>query len=317
MIEHYESAECGRRLRRRDYIITPSTTAVLETTPLLPSNVSQLPTLPPFIASEQAWNRHTQRFQCYLCNPVKLGFHTLAGLNEHLADVDHQARRYKCPQLACNLPFKSIEGLVQHIELRSCRCMIDSTWWNSYFTIHDALEGGSAVTEIGTPTTFPEIDLEEYWIRRYFEMTGSDGRWIYRRALFSGIANPLRGTGTQLRVIGRKVGDLLSRAASVSIAVLRILIPPVLFIVVTASLTTGIFFLLRFIYFGIVPFFQWLIPVLISFPGLFVECLVQVIAFLILLVFRIIAGVINIICAIIDGIFEFIGRVLQAIIDGW
>lgn len=52
--------------------------------------------------------------------------------------------------------------------------MTDCTWWNSYFTIHDALEGDSSVTEFDTPTAYPEIDLEEYWIRRYFEITGRD-----------------------------------------------------------------------------------------------------------------------------------------------
>lgn len=117
----------------------------------------------PALATQQSFNTDTQYYKCYLCNPAKLGFRTLASLNEHLATSEHHAVNYKCPHTACHRPFKTIGGVLQHIETRGCRCISDANWWNSYFP--------RPTTEIASPTA--QEGLEEYWVLRYAEMTGS------------------------------------------------------------------------------------------------------------------------------------------------
>lgn len=110
------------------------------------------------------------KYKCYLCNPVKLGFRTLPSLNAHLSDSEHRASRYKCPHTACRLPFKTIGGLLQHIETRKCRCMTDANWWNNYFTLTNTRSGTHAA----------EQDSEEYRLLRYAEITGIGGVWECR-----------------------------------------------------------------------------------------------------------------------------------------
>ncbi|KAL0634423.1 hypothetical protein Q9L58_006672 [Maublancomyces gigas] len=152
---------------------------------------------PPDLATQQSWNEDTQRYKCYLCNPVRIGFHTLAAINEHLASPEHKAKSYKCPHMACNLPFNTIGGLVQHIETRSCRCITDSKWWNTYLALPRggnrpwgmadgtslAVGHGVEETEEDSATlanldTEDELALENFWVGRYFAMTGPDGSWV-------------------------------------------------------------------------------------------------------------------------------------------
>lgn len=47
--------------------------------------------------------------------------------------------------------------------------MTDANWWNTYFV--------RTTTQSGSPRA--EQELEEYWLLRYAEITGSDGAWEY------------------------------------------------------------------------------------------------------------------------------------------
>lgn len=52
--------------------------------------------------------------------------------------------------------------------------MTDGKWWNSYLAYPGRVNTES---EYRLPSE-GEKDLEEYWIRRYVEMTGRGGRWV-------------------------------------------------------------------------------------------------------------------------------------------
>lgn len=96
------------------------------------------------------------------------------------------------------MPFNTIGGLVQHIETRSCRCITDSKWWNTYLALPrggnrpwgvadgTSLEAGRGVEEteedsatLANLDTGDELALENFWVGRYFAMTGPDGSWVY------------------------------------------------------------------------------------------------------------------------------------------
>lgn len=324
LIQHYESAQCLPAPYRQ---ISHTISGQLETAPLLPTTVDLLPTPAPFIATPQSWNEHTRRYKCYLCNPVLLGFHTLARLNEHLADPDHQAKRYQCPHLACNLPFKTIEGLVQHIELRSCRCVTDSTWWNPYFALQDATW---TVTETAPAESRPELDLEEYWMRRYFEMTGHDGRWIYRRGLFSEavrqiarffreaesqISRFFSELGSQLRRFFREAGSQSGRvfrqAALRFIYIVRILLPVLPPIIMIALLATATYFLYQLVSFVIVAIINFVIdvfPAVIEDLRLFIGLVIDFITYVVEIVRSAVSTVVHAIVDFVSNVLGAVGR---------
>ena len=70
-------------------------------------------------ATERAWNG--REYECYLCPGYK-GFKTLARLNQHLASPAHADKIYRCPPLlsGCSREFKTLSGLVQHVESERC-----------------------------------------------------------------------------------------------------------------------------------------------------------------------------------------------------
>ncbi|KAG8699117.1 hypothetical protein FRC08_005497 [Ceratobasidium sp. 394] len=68
-------------------------------------------------ATRRAWNGYN--FECYLCHKE---FNTLLALNQHLASPIHERAIYRCPKLGtgCNLEFKTLGALFQHVENGSC-----------------------------------------------------------------------------------------------------------------------------------------------------------------------------------------------------
>ncbi|KAF8607585.1 hypothetical protein BDV93DRAFT_467041 [Ceratobasidium sp. AG-I] len=69
-------------------------------------------------ATQRAWNGHS--FECYLC---RRDFQTLASLNQHLASPAHDQPVYRCPphlNNGCQMQFKLLSALCQHIESGSC-----------------------------------------------------------------------------------------------------------------------------------------------------------------------------------------------------
>lgn len=51
--------------------------------------------------------------------------------------------------------------------------MTDGNWWNEYL----ALPGGQTTDSVSPEAREEELELEEYWLRRYHEITGHSGRW--------------------------------------------------------------------------------------------------------------------------------------------
>lgn len=94
------------------------------------------------------------------------------------------------------------------------------------------------------------------------------------------------------------------------------LVPPILALGWITSLAAATFLLVQHVYLAIVALCQWLGSIIVQCPGLVIDGLVKLIAFLILLVFRIVELVVLVFCAIIDGIFGFIGRVIEAVMNG-
>lgn len=213
------------------------------TTPFVPTSAVEHSARPRDLATQQSWNADTKRFKCYLCNPVRLGFHTLTSLNEHVASPEHKARRCKCPLATCNLPFYTIGGLVQHIETRSCRCIIDSRWWNTYLTLprrnerpweDTSLAAGSDIEEeleleedSSSVDTEDELALEDYWVGHYTTMTGPNGSWDSDGDTF------ITRAGLELLAFGRWVRTITSWVGSALLPKPKFLtIPfPVLFLV--------------------------------------------------------------------------------------
>ncbi|KAJ8058561.1 hypothetical protein OCU04_012739 [Sclerotinia nivalis] len=113
---HLESGSCTSGMNRqtinaqirrldRNYIIT---TPQIE----FPSSSSTS------IATGRSWNGC--RYECGLCS---CEFNTLQGLNGHLSSPVHEQKIYRCPGFRCAREFKSLSGLVQHIESESCGVM--------------------------------------------------------------------------------------------------------------------------------------------------------------------------------------------------
>ena len=67
------------------------------------------------IATGASWNGQT--YECVVCHK---DFGTLRDLNQHLASPRHQAKVYKCPLSTCQVPFRTLSALWQHIESEKC-----------------------------------------------------------------------------------------------------------------------------------------------------------------------------------------------------
>ena len=68
-------------------------------------------------ATEAAWNRRVQCYECYLCHKY---FSELDSLNRHLASAAHEERIYMCPLNTCRATFARFSSLWKHIESEKC-----------------------------------------------------------------------------------------------------------------------------------------------------------------------------------------------------
>lgn len=100
--------------------------------------------------------------------------------------------------------------------------MIDSKWWSSYFALPDPPESGGVAT--GSSSTQPhfvdieaELEREEYWMRRYLEITGDDGRWVYTGGIFNALRVGARGVVTRARGYATETQAFTTRATSSSL----------------------------------------------------------------------------------------------------
>ncbi|ROT38007.1 putative zinc finger protein [Sodiomyces alkalinus F11] len=66
-------------------------------------------------ATSASWNGDF--YECVLCHRE---FNSLHGLNMHLKSPVHQQSLYHCPNRGCRSDFKSLAGLINHLESESC-----------------------------------------------------------------------------------------------------------------------------------------------------------------------------------------------------
>lgn len=210
--------------------------------------------------------------------------------------------------------------------------MTDSKWWNSYFALQGPSEEDSMATDIASAEACligiqAELDLEEHWVRRYLEMTGPDGRWIYTRGLFSRVESHTRCFLIQARrdvecflskarrhleCFLSRAGSLLSQAASALLLVLWAVLPFVPGLLMVALLATITFFVLQFLSHVIVEVVQLVIGAIadiIHLVPLFVEWLIRFVSSVVQLV-------ISVVSAVIHAIAEFVSNAIDAIRGG-
>ncbi|POR35454.1 Uncharacterized protein TPAR_04355 [Tolypocladium paradoxum] len=68
-------------------------------------------------ATEKTWNGYA--YECYLCHRT---FRLLSALNQHLESPMHQQPLYHCPNRRCRMDFKSLGGIINHLESEACGC---------------------------------------------------------------------------------------------------------------------------------------------------------------------------------------------------
>lgn len=68
-------------------------------------------------ATEDSWNGSA--WECVLCHKT---FRSLMALNAHLKSPAHADKIYRCPSVfrGCNMEFRTLSGLLQHVERSSC-----------------------------------------------------------------------------------------------------------------------------------------------------------------------------------------------------
>lgn len=158
--------------------------------------------------------------------------------------------------------------------------MTDSKWWNTYFALQGGTEGAQTVTAIPLPAACiagiqADLELEQYWMRRYFEMTGYNGRWICTRGPFDQV---VRFIGCFLTWVAILVGCALGLAASAVLVVVEVLLPFLPGLAILAVLAIVIFFLIQFLWFVIVVLFQFVLsvyPDVIQFFAPFVQLVIS------------------------------------------
>lgn len=174
--------------------------------------------------------------------------------------------------------------------------MTDSKWWNSYFAIHTTWAESQPATAMSFPVRIQaDLDLEEYQMRRYREMTGFGGRWVYTRGLFSRVGRCLA------IFVGILVGGFLGLLASALLLVLvvfEIVRPFFPALVMLALLAVAGFFVFQLLSFVLLVVFEFVLrvtPDVIEYLRQIVELVVSVVS----------AGIQD----IIDFVAGIIGRV--------
>lgn len=92
-------------------------------------------------ATGRSWNG--EAYECFLCHKE---FQSLTSLNQHLQSPAHEDNIYRCPPAwnGCRAQFKTLSGLMQHVESGSC----DVERFKRRFTkvINDVVEGMRSLT---------------------------------------------------------------------------------------------------------------------------------------------------------------------------
>ncbi|KAI0791144.1 hypothetical protein C8Q75DRAFT_759659 [Abortiporus biennis] len=117
---HFESGTCPsgvNRERLNRFAIQMDRSHVITNPSRLISYDSTSNTSSQLWATERTWNGDA--YECFLCHRE---FRSLSAINAHLHSPAHEDKIYRCPTAwqGCNMQFKTISALFQHVESESC-----------------------------------------------------------------------------------------------------------------------------------------------------------------------------------------------------
>ncbi|GJC86082.1 PR domain zinc finger protein 16 [Colletotrichum liriopes] len=118
LIHHLEQGACPNAPLDRDKLYE----AVRQRDPngIISKNLLEWHSSPTYTATERAHNATANAYECYLCHRL---FSTLQGLNSHLNSTVHKQVLYHCPNRRCGREFKTLAGVINHLESESCDFM--------------------------------------------------------------------------------------------------------------------------------------------------------------------------------------------------
>ncbi|KZL64275.1 zinc finger protein [Colletotrichum incanum] len=118
LIHHLEQVACPKAPLDRDKLYE----AVRRRDPngIISKNLLEWRSSPTYTAIERAYNKAANAYECYLCHRL---FSTLHGLNSHLNSTVHKQALYHCSNRRCGHEFKTLAGVINHLESESCNFM--------------------------------------------------------------------------------------------------------------------------------------------------------------------------------------------------
>ncbi|KAK1990327.1 hypothetical protein LX36DRAFT_648018 [Colletotrichum falcatum] len=118
LVHHLEQGACPNAPLDRDKLYR----AVRRRDPngLISNQLLEWHGSPTYTATERAYNAAARAYECYLCHRH---FGTLRSLDSHLNSPVHQQALYHCPNLRCGREYRTLAGVINHLESESCGFM--------------------------------------------------------------------------------------------------------------------------------------------------------------------------------------------------
>ncbi|TQN65982.1 hypothetical protein CSHISOI_09602 [Colletotrichum shisoi] len=115
LVHHLEQGACPNTPLDRETLY--ETIRRRDPNGLISESLQGLSASPTYTATERAYNTAAVAYQCCLCRRY---FTTMQGLNMHLNSTVHKQVLYHCPSRSCRRKFKSLAGVIYHLESESC-----------------------------------------------------------------------------------------------------------------------------------------------------------------------------------------------------
>ncbi|KAK1977069.1 zinc finger protein [Colletotrichum cereale] len=118
LVHHLEQGACPNAPLDRDTLYE----AVRQRDPqgLISKNLLDWHGSPTYRATERAYNPDVDAYECYLCHRH---FYALRSLDSHLNSAAHKQALYHCPNRKCGRDYKTLAGVINHLESESCAFM--------------------------------------------------------------------------------------------------------------------------------------------------------------------------------------------------
>ncbi|GKT47751.1 PR domain zinc finger protein 16 [Colletotrichum spaethianum] len=118
LIHHLERGGCPSAPLDRDKLYE----AIRKRDPkgIISKNLLEWHSSPTYNATERAYNTAAEAYECYLCHRL---FSALHSLDSHLNSSVHKQTLYHCPNRSCGRDYKTLAGVINHLESESCNFM--------------------------------------------------------------------------------------------------------------------------------------------------------------------------------------------------